>query len=162
MSPVKQRLLRIAVAHNRSPSLSEEEFHQWATKDHCARAARIHARHGIQSYGMFFNPESARATAKNLNRQLGGRWTIDDHDVTVEFYLHSLDKLTAVLADPEFKALQEEEEPYVSGENIIATLGWVETYVQDGQVVNLDPEGAPTYSSFGKSADFSQEQVNQE
>lgn len=49
---VKQRLLRIAVSHNRHPSLSEEQFHQWATKEHCARAARIHARHGIEAYGM--------------------------------------------------------------------------------------------------------------
>jgi hypothetical protein len=56
MSPVKQRLLRIAVSHNRSPSLSEEEFHQWATKDHCARAARIHAKYGIKAYGMVSDP----------------------------------------------------------------------------------------------------------
>jgi hypothetical protein len=82
--------------------------------------------------------------------------------VTVEFYLHSLDELTAVLADPEFKALQQEEEPYVSGENIVATLGWVETYVQDGRVVNLDPDGVPTYPGFGVLADFSSEQVNKE
>ncbi|KAL5356909.1 hypothetical protein BJX96DRAFT_172042 [Aspergillus floccosus] len=161
MSPVKQRLLRIAVSHNRHPSLNEEQFHQWATKEHCARAARIHARHGIEAYGMLFSPETARTTVQNLNHQLGGRWRIDEHDVTVEFYLHSLDELTSVLEDPEFKALQQEEEPYVSGEDIVATLGWVETYVQDGRVVNVDSEGFPTYPKFDVLADFSREQVNQ-
>ncbi|KAE8149912.1 hypothetical protein BDV25DRAFT_155457 [Aspergillus avenaceus] len=160
MSPVKQHLLRIAVSHNRSASLSEEEFHEWATKEHCAKAARIHARYGIEAYGMIFSSASAQATAKNLNRQLGGRWTVDDHDVTVEFYLRSVNELTTVLADPEFKALQEEEEPYVSGENIVATLGWVETYVQDGRVVNLDTAGSPIYPGFDVLADFSNEEVN--
>lgn len=81
--------------------------------------------------------------------------------MTVEFYLHSLDELTSVLEDPEFKALQQEEEPYVSGEDIVATLGWVETYVQDGRVVNVDSAGVPTYPGFGVLADFSSEQVNQ-
>ncbi|KAL4783163.1 hypothetical protein BJX76DRAFT_348839 [Aspergillus varians] len=138
MPPVKQRLLSIAVSHNRSLSVSEEEFHQWATRDHCTRAARIHARHGIETSGMFFNPESARATAKNLNRQLGGRWMIDDHDMTVKSHLHSLDKITTSLADPKFKALQQEEEPYMSGENIVG-----------GEVVNLDTEGALISSRFG-------------
>ncbi|PLN76259.1 hypothetical protein BDW42DRAFT_23528 [Aspergillus taichungensis] len=158
---VKQRLLRIAVSHNRHPSLSEEQFHQWATKEHCARAARIHARHGIEAYGMLFSPETARTTVKNLNRTLGGSWAVDEHDVTVEFYLHSLDQLTSVLEDPEFKTLQQEEEPYVSGKDIVATLGWVEAYVQNGRVVNLDPAGVPTYPNFGVLADFSSEQVNQ-
>lgn len=66
MPPVKQRLLRIAVSHNRHPSLSEEQFHQWATKEHCARAARIHSRHGIEAYGMVRDElNRSKASASN-------------------------------------------------------------------------------------------------
>lgn len=78
----------------------------------------------------------------------------------VEFYLRSLSQLTAVLEDPEFKALQEEEGPFVSGENIVATLGWVEAYVQDGHVVHVGADGKPTYAGFGVVGDFSGEKFD--
>lgn len=75
----------------------------------------------------------------------------------MEFYLRSLSQLTAVLEDPEFKALQEAEGPFVSGENIVATLGWVEAYVQDGRVVHVGADGKPTYAAFDVVGDFSGE-----
>lgn len=52
MSSAKQRLLRLSIAHYRSQNVSEEAFHRWAAEDHCARAAGIHARHGVEAYGM--------------------------------------------------------------------------------------------------------------
>jgi hypothetical protein len=51
-------------------------------------------------------------------------------------------------ADADFQALQAEEAPFVSGEGAEISLGWVETYVSEGQVVNLDGAGKPTFLSF--------------
>ncbi|KAK9234622.1 hypothetical protein V1525DRAFT_412503 [Lipomyces kononenkoae] len=52
MAPVKERLLRISVAHYRNQIFSEAEFHRWATGKHCAKAAGLHARYNIVAYGM--------------------------------------------------------------------------------------------------------------
>jgi hypothetical protein len=51
-------------------------------------------------------------------------------------------------ADADFQALQAEEGPFISGEGAEISLGWVETYVSDGQVVNLDEAGKPTFLAF--------------
>ncbi|THC88590.1 hypothetical protein EYZ11_011955 [Aspergillus tanneri] len=83
-----------------------------------------------------------RALSQEFNTHLWGKWTIDDHDVQVEFYLRSL------------------ESPFVSGNNIVANLSWVEAYVQNGQVVNLGSDAKPTYPSFDVLADFTTKRLH--
>lgn len=51
-------------------------------------------------------------------------------------------------ADADFQALQAEEGPFISSEGAEISIGWVETYVSDGKVVNLDEAGNPTYPGF--------------
>lgn len=46
----KKRLLRMTVAHYRQPNVSEEEFYQWVTEQHAARAAKLHAKNGIEGF----------------------------------------------------------------------------------------------------------------
>lgn len=90
---------------------------------------------------------------QKLNLRLGGRWAIDDHDVRVEFYLRDLESLISMVEDPDFKALQEEEAPYVSStRQIVASVGWVEVYVEHGKVVHLGLDGKPTYPDFQVSS----------
>lgn len=81
----------------------------------------------------------------NAQRQRG--WVVDDHDITVEFYFRDFDALTAVGQDPEFQKLQVEEGPYVNRAHTVASLGWVEVYVEGGKVVNV-ADGRPTYGAF--------------
>lgn len=50
--------------------------------------------------------------------------------------------------DPEFQALQAGEEPYVNLVHTVETLGWVEKYVDGGQVVNVK-DGRSTYPPWG-------------
>ena len=47
-----ERLLRLSIAHYKNRLVSDEDFHKWATEEHCVRAASIHAKHGIQMYDM--------------------------------------------------------------------------------------------------------------
>ncbi|KAK7711085.1 hypothetical protein SLS57_008175 [Botryosphaeria dothidea] len=156
MSSAKQRLLRLSIAHYRSQNVSEEAFHRWAAEDHCARAAGIHARHGVEAYGMLFNLTATREAARELNERLGKKWVLDDHDVVVEFYLRDLEAVQRIIADPEFAKLQEEEAPWVDTERsdggVVAHLAWVEVYVENGKVVHVGSDGKPTYARLDLGA----------
>lgn len=48
----KKRLLRMTVAHCRQPNVSEEVFHRWVTEQHAARAAKLHAKNGIEGFSI--------------------------------------------------------------------------------------------------------------
>lgn len=47
-----KRLLRMTVAHYRQPHVSEEDFHRWVTEQHATRAAKLHAKNGIEGFSM--------------------------------------------------------------------------------------------------------------
>lgn len=51
----KRRLLRMTVAHYRQPDVSEEDFHRWVTEQHAARAAKLHAKNGIEGFQIVSN-----------------------------------------------------------------------------------------------------------
>lgn len=61
----------------------------------------------------------------------------------VEFWFRDIANLAAAVADPDFRALQADEGPYSSKIHVEASLGWVEQYVADGQVVNFTEYGKP-------------------
>lgn len=46
----KRRLLRMTVAHYRQPNVSEEDFHRWVTEQHAPRAAKLHAKNGLEGF----------------------------------------------------------------------------------------------------------------
>lgn len=77
-----------------------------------------------------------------------------DHDITVEFYFRSLADLEKVRADPDFQALQAGEGPYVNLVHTVASLGWVEKYVDGGKVVNLK-DGKSMYPPWEELMDLS-------
>jgi len=73
---------------------------------------------------------------------------ISDHDVQVEFLFRDFETLTKFTSDPDFQKLQAEEGPYVSKIHVVTSIGWLETYVKDGEVVNIDKEGKPTFPGW--------------
>lgn len=79
---------------------------------------------------------------------MGANWIIDQHDMTVELYFRDMSTLRAIASDPTFASFHHLEEPYISRKHVVATLGWVEVYIEDGKVVNLTEDGTPTYSSY--------------
>lgn len=46
----------MTVAHYRQPHVSEEDFHRWVTEQHAARAAKLHAKNGIEGFSMVSKP----------------------------------------------------------------------------------------------------------
>lgn len=71
--------------------------------------------------------------------------------MTVELYVPDLQTLRGIASDPEFASFYHLEEPYLSRRHVVATLGWVEVYVEDGKVVNVTDGGSeyrPEYAEF--------------
>ena len=66
----------------------------------------------------------------------------------------TFEEVTKVTLDPDFQAMQQEEEPWVSKHHIVTSLGWVETFVQDGKVVNIQ-DGKSTFPEFAAMTDLS-------
>ncbi|KAL8999560.1 MAG: hypothetical protein Q9169_001649 [Polycauliona sp. 2 TL-2023] len=161
----KKRLLRMTVAHYRQPHVSEEDFHRWVTEQHVARAARLHAKNGIEGFSInvmiilsatfaegcssqYFAPASFREMTAKLNSQRGNPWVVRDYDAQVEFLFHDMETFYKGASDPEFQALQAEEERFISGSHAEISIGWIETYVSNGNVVNLCDDGKPDYPTF--------------
>ncbi|KAJ0414057.1 hypothetical protein BJY00DRAFT_321339 [Aspergillus carlsbadensis] len=146
----KKRLLRMTVAHYRQPSVSEERFYQWVTEQHAPRAARLHAKNGIEGFSIFFAPKSFREFTSNLSESRGSPWRVRDFDAQVEFLFRDMETFYRGAADVDFQALQAEEGPFISGEGAEISLGWVETYVKEGKVINLDDAAIPTFPALRK------------
>ncbi|KAB8069132.1 hypothetical protein BDV29DRAFT_198906 [Aspergillus leporis] len=144
-----QRLLRLSLAHYRKDSCTEESCHYFGTALHAKQAATLHAKHGTLQYYQVYSTQSTRDALDAFRRSLGTDWTIDTHDLTVELYIRDLQTLRNIAADPEFASFYHLEEPYLSRRHVVASLGWVEAYVEDGRVVNVTDEGSEYRPEFG-------------
>lgn len=142
---IKERLLRLSLAHYRKDSCSERDCHFFGTALHAKQAATLHAKHGTVLYNQFYSTDATRGALERFKRALGADWTLDQHDLTVELYVRDLATLRAIAADPEFASFGAVEEPYLSRRHVVASLAWVEVYVQDGKVVNVAKDGTPAY-----------------
>ena len=148
------RLLRMTIALYRHHERTPQEAYDYAVNNFAVQAAKIHAKHGIVAYNQVFTPQPLRQAMAEMNHRRNRSWVVDDHDMTVEFYFRSFAELSKVTSDPDFQRLQTEEEPYINRTHTVCTLGWVETYVENGQVVNVK-DGKSGYGSWDESVDLS-------
>ncbi|KAI1381018.1 hypothetical protein F4677DRAFT_441349 [Hypoxylon crocopeplum] len=116
---------------------NKPEDNEAFSREYVAKVAGIQARNGIEMYQQVFTPAPFRVALDEMNRRGNRGWVVDDHDITVEFYFRSFADLEKVRRDPDFQALQAGEDPYVNLVHTVATLGWVEKYVDGGEVVNV-------------------------
>ena len=96
----------------------------------------------------YFTPRSFRDAAQGLNAKRGNPWIVRDYDAQVEFLFRDMDTFYKGAADPDFQALQAEEAPFVSGIHAEVSIGWVQTYVKDGKIVNVCDDGKADYPGF--------------
>jgi hypothetical protein len=96
----------------------------------------------------YFSPKSFRDFTLKLNMQRGSPWVIRDYDVHVEYLFRNMSALAKGLEDPEFQALAAQEGPWVSPIHAEVSLGWIETYISEGKVVNISQDGKTTYPEF--------------
>ncbi|KAH9906643.1 hypothetical protein F4778DRAFT_722805 [Xylariomycetidae sp. FL2044] len=148
------RLMRLTLQIYRNQNSNTEEREKFA-REYLTKVAALHAKNGIEMYQQVYTPTGYRAALDEMNRRNNRGWTIDDHDVTVEFYFRNFAELNKVNSDPEFKELQASEGPYVNLIHTVVTLGWVEKYVDGGQVVNIGEDGKSTYPQWSEMNDLS-------
>lgn len=75
-------------------------------------------------------------------------YPVNSHDMEIEYYFKDVESLIKVSAEPDFKALHAECEPYVDLATTTITLTWVEVYLEDGKLVNVDADGKSMQPSF--------------
>ena len=97
-----------------------------------------------------FNTASTRALLQSMKLP----YTIDDHDLQIEYYFRDVSSLLAVSADEGFKELHVEAIPYVRLDNTTVALTWVEVYLEDGKLVNIGADGKSLQPSFAEQSDI--------
>ncbi|KAI5928490.1 hypothetical protein F4810DRAFT_705431 [Camillea tinctor] len=168
MPPKAERVLRLSGLYHRKDGVSEEEFQQFS-RQHAIDCAKIHQKYGTLKYQIVrshycFNVDVAVSNEGHRRAVLvvPGRWQtsmktpykVNDHDLKIECYFKDVANLLAVSADEEFKKLHIDSEPYVRHDTATVTLTWIETYLEDGKIVNTDPEEKSTYASFVELSDI--------
>ncbi|KAI2625008.1 hypothetical protein GGR54DRAFT_629455 [Hypoxylon sp. NC1633] len=146
------RLLRLTLQVYGNLKNKPEDNEAFA-REYLTKVAAIHARNGIEMYQQIYTPPPFRAVLEEMSRRGNRGWVVDDHDITAEFYMRSLADLERVRNDPDFKALQAAEGPYVNLVHTVATLGWVERHVEGGKAVNVQ-DGKSTYPPWSEMLDM--------
>lgn len=145
-----ERVLRLTGSYYRTEGLSEEEFYNFMSRRHGAESAKIHERYDILKYQLAFNTASTRALVGSMKLP----YAIDDHDLQIEYYFKDVSSLLAVSADEDFKALHVEAAPYVRLDTTTVTLTWIEVYLEDGKLVNIDNQGKSLQPSFAEQSNI--------
>ncbi|KAI0178333.1 hypothetical protein BJ166DRAFT_586411 [Pestalotiopsis sp. NC0098] len=131
------RLLRYTLSIYRNKDSPDHEAEKFA-RDYVKKIAPLHARHGIEMYQTIYSPLAYRTALDAMNRRDGRGFFVDVRPRSHgRVLLPLLAELSAVTSDPEFQAFQAAEAPNINLVNAVVSLGWVETYVAGGRVVNF-------------------------
>lgn len=163
-----ERVLRLSGVYHRKEGVSEKDFHDFLSHRHGVECAKIHAKYDILKYQMVstmqptlhvklpltvsqaFSSSSAQALAKSMELP----YKVNNHDLEIEYYFKDVAALLAISADEDFKALHVECEPYIDHETTTVTLTWIEVYLEDGKLVNVDVAGKSLQPSFEELSDI--------
>ncbi|KAI1100053.1 hypothetical protein F4804DRAFT_58544 [Jackrogersella minutella] len=145
-----ERVLRLSGSYHRKEGISEKDFHDFLSYRHGVECAKIHAKYGILKYQMAFNTSATQGLAQSMKLP----YKLNHHDLEIEYYFKDVASLLAVSGDEDFKALHVECEPYVNLETTTITLTWIEVYLEDGELVNIDSEGKSLQPSFEEMSDI--------
>lgn len=97
-----------------------------------------------------FNSSTTQALAESMKMP----YKVNDHDLEIEYYFKDVASLLALSGDQDFKDLHAECVPYVNIETTKITLTWIEVYLEDGKLVNVDSEGKSSQPSFEELSDI--------
>ena len=97
-----------------------------------------------------FNTSETQALVNSMKLP----YQVNDHDLEIEYYFKDVASLLPVSADEDFKALHVEAVPYIRMETTKITLTWIEVYLEDGKLVNIDSQGKSAQPSFEELSDI--------
>ncbi|KAJ6785631.1 hypothetical protein PWT90_00504 [Aphanocladium album] len=144
MFGVPQRVLRLTGSYTRKEGFSEAEFHKFMSPQHATKGAKIYTKYGILKYQLAFSAASTRAVGTSLKLP----WSIDEHDVIIEYYYKDIEQMLAISGDNDFKAMHVECEPYINMDNTVISITWVEVFIEDGKLANINSAGETVHAPF--------------
>ncbi|KAE8325671.1 hypothetical protein BDV39DRAFT_206794 [Aspergillus sergii] len=110
MAPQKQLVLRLTSFRYKKEGIPEKDFHEYGTREHAPKAARIQQRHG----------------AIKVTQAVRPNWSIDDYDVSISVYVRSPETLQVIVTDPEFQSLIAGQDDILDQTRTHVTAGWEE------------------------------------
>ncbi|KAJ3571905.1 hypothetical protein NPX13_g5219 [Xylaria arbuscula] len=144
-----ERVLRMSGSYYRKEGVSEEEFHRFS-RYHAVKCAKIHEKYGLLKYQIACSSSATQALATSMKTP----YQVNTHDLEIEYYFKDIATLLALSADPQFKELHLESEPYVAHDTAKVALTWIETYVENGKAVHIDSGGQSAYAAFSELANI--------
>ncbi|KAI0539595.1 hypothetical protein GGR58DRAFT_524361 [Xylaria digitata] len=142
-------ILRISGLYHRKEEVPEEKFHAFC-RDYAIKVARIHEKYGTLKYQIACTSSSYKALAQGLETPN----LPSTHDLEVEYYFKDVATFTSVCADKELEVLRNTSESYIYRDTARITIAWIEVYLDDGKMVNVDDEGGSLYPSFAELSDI--------
>ncbi|KAI1496489.1 hypothetical protein F5X99DRAFT_424651 [Biscogniauxia marginata] len=141
--PERQMFLKWSIHHYKLPSVDDKEFSRWYQEEQIPRMIKIIQRHGVEHYDLYITPSSMR----ELFRQEIGEakpglsgWTLSQSDATSSYWVSDPEKLKAMLADPDWaNVVVASEKGWIYIGRAEVQIGWENSYIEDGQVVNTTP-----------------------
>ncbi|RYP00872.1 hypothetical protein DL763_000502 [Monosporascus cannonballus] len=136
----RQALLKWSVHHYKLPHVDDRAFAKWYTEVQVPQIMKIAKRHGILKYSLYITPSYLRdyfeAEIKEIKTAPG--WKLAPFDVTAAYWADSPEKLKAMLADPDWEnIIIAGEKPWIDTERADCQIGWDNTYLEDGKIINV-------------------------
>ncbi|PSN67736.1 hypothetical protein BS50DRAFT_675780 [Corynespora cassiicola Philippines] len=150
MAPQKELVLKLTSMRYLKEGVSEEQFHEHASKFHAPKAAEIQTRHGALRVAQYHTPSACRDMFKNkIPWAVRPGWLVDDHDVQISVWIRTADDMMAIVTDPDFQSLIAGDDDIVASDRATVVAGWEEVYVEDGKIVNVE-DGKSVYPPFSQ------------
>ncbi|GFF79304.1 hypothetical protein CNMCM6936_001915 [Aspergillus lentulus] len=138
----------MTAAQYRQPNVSEEEFYHWATEQHAARAAKLHAKDGMEGFSIFFHPRPFRDFTPKLDNARGNPWRVRDFDAPVEFLFRDMEALYKETVQADLQALQAERRLLLAARGQKSASVGLRRQSETVKVDSLDEAGKPTFLPF--------------
>ncbi|KAK6858835.1 hypothetical protein PG990_014485 [Apiospora arundinis] len=133
--PSKDRYLCLTICGYRKPGMSEEDYRNHMVNVSAPLTKDLMVKYGVKRWTQIHNQSATRAMMAQLyDRQMAN---VADFDCFSQVFFKSLEDYKRMKTDPWYKEhLVGDHEKFADTKRSMMTIGWVEEYVRDGEVVD--------------------------
>ncbi|KAF2196414.1 hypothetical protein GQ43DRAFT_383369 [Delitschia confertaspora ATCC 74209] len=130
----KGKFLCLTICGYRKAGMSEEDYRHHMTKVSAPMTQEILVKYGVKRWTMIHNTSETRAlTAQLYDPQMA---RVTDFDCFSQVVFKSLDDYKRMKEDPYYKEhLMHDHENFADTRRSMITIGWIEEFIRDGEVV---------------------------